>query len=248
MYSTISRFDENAASLREAKVQGKHLAMMASRHASPESKPRATPPAKARGLIVFDHKGRLVKADSHAELLLSAIGVEVNGSPRLRIDALDASEAKTTDDDDLPDWLDPDWIEAVIEDGERLGTVVQIPERASATTLQQSGLPQYKLRRVIDFIRAHIDEAIHLEQLAAAVSLSPFHFHREFKRSTGVTPHQYIVQVRMERAKGLLSGSDMPLAQVAAQVGFADQSHFCATFRRTTSMTPRTYRNATCTA
>jgi len=220
----------------------------ASCHKSPACKQGTSSKDKARGLIVFDHKGRLVKADSHAELLLSAIGVEVNGSPRLRIEALDASDA-TADDAELPDWLDPDWIEAVIEDGERLGTVVQIPERCSGSALrQQSGLPRYKLRRVIDFIRAHIDEPIHLEQLAAAVALSPFHFHREFKRSTGVTPHQYIIQVRMEHAKGLLSGSDMPLAQVAAQVGFADQSHFCATFRRTTSMTPRTYRNATCTA
>ena len=220
----------------------------ASCHKSPACKQGTLSKDKARGLIVFDHKGRLVKADSHAELLLSAIGVEVNGSPRLRIEALDASDA-TADDAELPDWLDPDWIEAVIEDGERLGTVVQIPERCSGSALrQQSGLPRYKLRRVIDFIRAHIDEPIHLEQLAAAVALSPFHFHREFKRSTGVTPHQYIIQVRMEHAKGLLSGSDMPLAQVAAQVGFADQSHFCATFRRTTSMTPRTYRNATCTA
>jgi AraC family transcriptional regulator len=62
-----------------------------------------------------------------------------------------------------------------------------------------------------------------------------------------MTPHEYIVQVRMERAKKLLSISDMPLAAVAAQVGFADQSHFSSTFRRTTSMTPRSHRNATCT-
>jgi AraC family transcriptional regulator len=97
----------------------------------------------------------------------------------------------------------------------------------------------------MDFIRSHLDQPILLEQVAASVALSPFHFHREFKRSTGLTPHQYIVQLRMERAKALLSDSDMPLAEVAAQVGFADQSHFSSTFRRATSMTPRSYRNAT---
>ena len=63
-----------------------------------------------------------------------------------------------------------------------------------------------------------------------------------------MTPHQYIVQLRMERAKTLLSDSDLPLAEVAAQVGFADQSHFSSTFRRTTAMTPRSYRNATARA
>jgi len=199
------------------------------------------------GLIVFDQKGRLVKADARAATILAQIGVELNCHPRLRIEALDAADAKA-DELDLPDWLDPDWIEPIMEDGERLGTVVMVPERVSSpASPPQSGLPVYKLRRVADFIHARIDQPIHLEQLAAAVALSPFHFHREFKRSTGMTPHQYIVHVRMERAKSLLSGSDMPLAEVAVHVGFADQSHFTATFRKTTSMTPRSYRNATCT-
>jgi len=200
------------------------------------------------GLIVFDHKGRLVKANAHAEVTLSAIGVELNRNPRLRIDALDVSDANAPSNVALPVWLDPEWIEPVVEGGERLGTVVEIPERFfSRALLRQSGLPGYKLRRAVDFIQAHIDQPIHLEQLAASVALSPFHFHRQFKKAMGMTPHQYIVQLRMDRAKKLLSNSDMPLAAVAAQVGFADQSHFSSTFRRTTSMTPRIYRNATST-
>jgi len=205
--------------------------------------------AGSGGLIVFDHKGRLVKANARAEFTLSAIGVELNRTPRLRIGALDVTDASAASRDKLPVWLDPDWIEPVMEGSERLGTVVEIPERFfSRAQVRQAGLPNYKLRRAMEFIESHIDQPILLEQVAAAVALSPFHFHREFKRSTGMTPHQYIVHVRMERAKALLSDSDMPLAEVAAQVGFADQSHFSSTFRRTTAMTPRNYRNATVTA
>jgi AraC-like DNA-binding protein len=213
-----------------------------------QSEHHSEPPARggSGGMMVFDHKGRLVKANAHAEFSLSAMGVELSGRPRLRIDALDTSHSESARNLRLPDWLDSDWIEPVMEGSERLGTVVEIPERFySRALLQQSGLPGYKLRRAVDFIRSHLDQPILLEQVAASVALSPFHFHREFKRSTGLTPHQYVVQLRMERAKALLSDSNMPLAEVAAQVGFADQSHFSSTFRRATSMTPRSYRNAT---
>jgi len=209
--------------------------------------PRFAPPAT--GLIVFDSKGRLVKADSSAERIMAALGVELSREPRLRIDALDVDHANPLRHSQLPDWLDPEWIEPVIEGDERLGTVVQIPKggRASASTPAQSGLPAYKLRQAIEFVETHIEEPISLERLAAAVHLSPFHFHRQFKRSTGLTPGKYIHEVRIKRAKRLLSDSHLPLVEVAAQVGFADQSHFTAAFRQATSMTPRIYRNATAT-
>ncbi len=197
------------------------------------------------GLIVFDHKGRLVKADARAEVILGAIGVEVNCTPRLRIDALNTGDSATPDEIALPHWLDPEWIEPIIEGSERLGTAVVIPElRPESAASSHSALPPYKLRRVLEFIQAHIDQPIALEQLAAAVAISPFHFHRQFKSSTGVTPHHYIVEVRVEAAKALLATTDLPLTEIAAQVGFADQSHFTATFRRATSTTPRNYRNA----
>jgi AraC-like DNA-binding protein len=201
------------------------------------------------GLIVFDHKGRLVKADAHAEGFLTAMGVELNRSPRLRIEALDTSESGPAGNVKLPGWLDPEWIEPVMEDSERLGTVVVIPGRPGSSALPNSGgLPANKLRHVLEFIQTHIHQAMPLERLAAAVATSPFHFHRQFKGSTGKTPHQYIIEVRMERARALLSESDLPLAEIAMQVGFADQSHFSTAFRRTTSMTPRSYRNATVSA
>lgn len=203
------------------------------------------PETRSGGLMVFDHKGRLVKADTCAERILAAVGVDLTRASRLRIDALDTTDAKPHGDLELPGWLDPEWIEPVIEGNERLGTVVQIPERArSSASLASGGLPAYKLRRAIEFIEAHFDRPITLARLAAVVGLSPFHFHRQFKRSAGLTPQKYIYQLRIEQAKTLLSESDLPLAEVAIQVGFADQSHFTVAFRRATSMTPRTYRNA----
>jgi AraC-like DNA-binding protein len=197
--------------------------------------------------MVFDHKGRLVKADTCAERIMAALGVELSRTARLRIEALDISDAQPFRRSQLPEWLDPAWIEAVIEGNERLGTVVQIPKqtRSSAPRRAQSGLPVYKLRRAMELVELHIDEPINLERLAAVVRLSPFHFHRQFKQSTGLTPRKYVLRVRLERAKALLSDSDLPIVEVAAQVGFADQSHFSAAFRQATSMTPKTYRNAT---
>lgn len=198
--------------------------------------------AGRRGLMVFDHKGRLVKADASAEVILAGLGIHLTRSPRLRIDALDTSDPRPLSARELPDWLDPEWIEPVMEGSERLGTVVLIPGRSRGPLPAKGGLPPYKLRQALELIKAHIDRPLYLVQLAAAVALSPFHFHREFKRSTGITPHRYMVQMRIERAKTLLAESDVPLAVMAAQLGFADQSHFTSAFRRRTSMTPRSYR------
>ena len=208
------------------------------------------PQTRSAGLMVFDYKGRLVKADSHAQVIMAALGIELSCTPRLRIDALDASDAQPLRHAQLPRWLDPAWIEPIIDGDERLGTVVQIPKRvrSSAPRSAQNGLPAYKLRQAVEFVEAHLDEPINLERLAAAVRISPFHFHRQFKQSTGLTPSKYIRHVRIERAKALLSDSGLPIVAVAAQVGFADQSHFTAAFRQATSMTPKTYRNATATA
>ena len=195
---------------------------------------------------MFDHKGRLIKADTCAERILAAVGVELSRVPRLRVDVFDTSSATPPGNSDLPAWLDPEWIEPVMEGNERLGTVVKIQNQAQRSAPPaQGGLPAFKMRRVVEFIEAHLDRPIKLARLAAVVDLSKFHFHRQFKRATGSTPHEYIVQKRIERAKALLSDSQLPLVEIAAQAGFADQSHFGSTFRKVTSMTPRVFRNAT---
>ncbi len=106
------------------------------------------------------------------------------------------------------------------------------------------GLTGRRLRLATDFINAHLAEDVTLADIATVVDLSPFHFARAFKRTTGLTPQQYLMQRRIERAKDLLAKDDLPIVEVSAQVGFKNQSHFTTFFRRYTSMTPKVWRNA----
>jgi AraC family transcriptional regulator len=99
------------------------------------------------------------------------------------------------------------------------------------------GLPTWRLHRTIDYITGHLDSALSLPELAANVELSPFHFCRMFKKSTNLTPHQYILQLRIDRARHLLNGRRR-MAEIAAELGFADQSHFGAVFKRFLGVTP----------
>jgi AraC-like DNA-binding protein len=196
------------------------------------------------GMILFDHKGRLVKADARAGLALAAIGIELESQSSL---LMKLSNPRFLGDIGTvpPDWLQPDWIEPVVDGGERLGTVVFLPEWLQRRAAFVHGaLPGYKLRRVIEFIDAHMDQPISLEDLAASAAVSPFHFHRQFKKATEVTPHQYVIQMRIKRARALLSQSELPLVEIAARVGFSDQSQFTNNFRKFTSMTPKSYRIA----
>ena len=101
-----------------------------------------------------------------------------------------------------------------------------------------------RLRRVLDYIETHLSHEVALADLAGVACLSPCHFSRSFKDAMGVGPQRYTVQRRVERAKALMRRSDHTLAGVAAAVGFADQSHFTATFRRETGITPGRFRAA----
>jgi AraC family transcriptional regulator len=107
------------------------------------------------------------------------------------------------------------------------------------------GLAPYKLQRTLAYIHAHLGQTLSLPTLAAVAQMSLTHFAHLFKHATGVAPHQYVSQCRIERAKRLLVDTDLPLIEIGPQVGYADQSHFTALFRRYVAMTPKTYRNTT---
>jgi AraC family transcriptional regulator len=95
--------------------------------------------------------------------------------------------------------------------------------------------------RAIDLIEARFDEAVSLEDLAEVSGLGPRQLCRAFKEATGLSPHQYLLRCRVENAKRLIAG-DMPLAEVALQCGFADQSQLTRTFERHAGTTPGRYR------
>ncbi len=105
-----------------------------------------------------------------------------------------------------------------------------------------SGLPPQKLRRAAEFINAHLSQDIRLSEIAAELELSPFHFGRMFKRTTGQTPYQYLLEQRIERGKRLLTDAQLPLVEIALQLGFSSQSHFTQVFHRFTGSTPNQYR------
>nr|WP_242050579.1 AraC family transcriptional regulator [Oculatella sp. FACHB-28] len=103
-------------------------------------------------------------------------------------------------------------------------------------------LSQAKLRQVTDYINEQLHQDLKLSEIAAIAQLSPYHFLRLFKQSTTLTPHQYILQRRVERAKSLLQHSELSIAQIATRVGFADQSHFTRCFKRALGMTPKQWQ------
>lgn len=110
---------------------------------------------------------------------------------------------------------------------------------------QTSGLIPCKLRRTLAYIQAHLTQTLSLGTLAEVAHMSPTHFAHLFKQATGLAPHRYVVLCRIERAKQLLSETTMPLIDIGPEVGFSDQSHFTALFRKYVSLTPKTYRDAT---
>lgn len=106
------------------------------------------------------------------------------------------------------------------------------------------GLTPSTLQRTTAYIQMHLKHKLSLAELAAVAQMSPAHFARLFKCATGQTPHQYVIMCRMERAKQLLTETTLPLIEISAQVGCADQSHFTALFRQHVATTPKSYRAA----
>jgi AraC-like DNA-binding protein len=104
------------------------------------------------------------------------------------------------------------------------------------------GLPSPGLQRVRDFIQDNLNQRLTLRELCTVVHMSPYHFARLFKQSTGVPPHHFVLGQRIARASLLLRAARLPIAAVARLVGFRTPSHFTTAFRRMTGITPSAYR------
>jgi AraC family transcriptional regulator len=124
--------------------------------------------------------------------------------------------------------------------------VVNLLRQYSTTQIQvphyRGGLGDRTLLQITDYIQAHLDQDIKLADLAALAGISPFHFSRLFKQSLGLSPHQYLLQQRVEQAKELLKNSQLAIADIALQCGFNSQSHLGKSFRTLTGITPNEYR------
>jgi AraC family transcriptional regulator len=103
-------------------------------------------------------------------------------------------------------------------------------------------LDHVRLRRVLDYISAHVADEITLTELARVACLSTFHFARVFTLAIGVSPHRYVSRMRLENAMAEMAAGKLPLAQIALNARFSSQASFTRAFRRATGMTPAEYR------
>jgi AraC family transcriptional regulator len=104
-------------------------------------------------------------------------------------------------------------------------------------------LSSHCLRRVLEFIHSHLDEDLGIAEIAQIALISPYHFGRLFKKSTGQSVHQYVLGQRIREAKGLLTNRHLTLVEIGAAVGMASQSHFTTVFKNKVGVTPGLYRS-----
>ena len=114
--------------------------------------------------------------------------------------------------------------------------------RRIAPVIYKGGLTRNRLKRVLDYIAANLDENINLAQLAAIAGMSPHYFSELFKRSTGRAPHNYVLMQRIERAKQQLRDPNRSIIDAGLDAGFQNPSHFARMFRKLEGTTPSTYR------
>jgi AraC family transcriptional regulator len=104
------------------------------------------------------------------------------------------------------------------------------------------GLSAAKLTLITEYINSHLDQDLKLAELSIIAQISPYHFLRLFKKSLGITPHQYILQQRIDRAKYLLKSSSLDISEIALRVGFCDSSHLTRCFKSSLGKTPSQWR------
>ncbi|MBV5293547.1 MAG: helix-turn-helix transcriptional regulator [Curvibacter lanceolatus] len=132
-------------------------------------------------------------------------------------------------------------------DGMAMSVAVHLLEHYRAPGSQAprpSGLSRRQLQTVAELVNAHLHRAVTLQEMAEACQLSPYHFSRSFKFSTGLTPHRYVLQCKMERALERLRHSRKPIADIAIELGFATASHFSKRFLNHWGQTPSALRRA----
>ncbi|MCZ3376453.1 MULTISPECIES: AraC family transcriptional regulator [unclassified Rhizobium] len=138
----------------------------------------------------------------------------------------------------------PEPLHDLYGDGLTLSLLINVLQLRGTQPRKRSGLATWQLRRAVDYIEENCTRAIRLEELAELTGLSQSHFSHAFKASTGLPPHQWQTQARLEKAKHLLLNSEMPLTTVAVETGFADQAHFTRVFRKNVGAAPASWKRS----
>jgi|HubBroStandDraft_2_1064218.scaffolds.fasta_scaffold19369_2 AraC family transcriptional regulator len=118
------------------------------------------------------------------------------------------------------------------------------PQAASEEAIQNPRLPAPRLKRILEYVDAHLGENVTLADLARNSNLSLYYFATLFKKSTGLSPHRYILHRRVSRARQLLQNTDLSVLDVSLDLGFQHQNNFARAFRRVTGMTPTGFRQS----
>ena len=114
-----------------------------------------------------------------------------------------------------------------------------------ATGRRMAPLPKWRLKRVVDYVNAHLASRITLADLASAAGRTRMHFAAQFRVATGSRPHDFVLRRRIERAQQLLRDPSLALADSALSVGFQNQAHFTTVFKRFSGATPHRWRRST---
>ncbi len=114
----------------------------------------------------------------------------------------------------------------------------------TTATNRLNPLPKWRLKRVQDFVVANLDGQITLPTLAAVAGVSRMYFASQFRKATGMRPHDYVTELRIAVARDMLADERRPIIDIAFSVGFQTQSHFTTVFKTRTGMTPRRFRQA----
>jgi AraC family transcriptional regulator len=106
----------------------------------------------------------------------------------------------------------------------------------------EGGLTPARLRRVTELVHAKIEDELSLDQMAESAGLSTAHFSQMFRKSTGESPHQFVLRQRVQRAKEMLRAAEVRMLDVAVACGFKTQQHFARVFRQLCGASPTAYR------
>lgn len=113
---------------------------------------------------------------------------------------------------------------------------------AGPTSPGRTALTRYQMRKVTEYVENHLGSRITIKQLSSTIHLSRSHFSRVFSRAAGLSPREYLMAARLQRAKTLLEISDWTICDISGACGFSDQSHLTRQFRKTVGTTPTQWR------